>query len=133
MTMNYNPSKKETELIREALFEFNREKVGDASADDGVSPSHIKIVPAAVHKDNVPDMRQILALGKGAGDAVIGHQSVKNQRVCLANTLAVFQKAVSIVDLVVGVGAPLYPLALRLGRLYDSCYGVPRLQGWFHR
>ena len=35
--MNYNPSKKETELIREALFEFNREKVGD----DGHTPLNI--------------------------------------------------------------------------------------------
>ena len=37
MTMNYNPSKKETELIRKALFEFNREKVGD----DGHTPLNI--------------------------------------------------------------------------------------------
>ena len=35
--MNYNPSKKETERIREALFEFNREKVGD----DGHTPLNI--------------------------------------------------------------------------------------------
>ena len=35
--MNYNPSKKETELIREALFEFNRKKVGD----DGHTPLNI--------------------------------------------------------------------------------------------
>ena len=35
--MNYNPSKKETELIRKALFEFNREKVGD----DGHTPLNI--------------------------------------------------------------------------------------------
>ena len=35
--MNYNPSKKETELIREALFEFNRENVGD----DGHTPLNI--------------------------------------------------------------------------------------------
>jgi ribosomal protein S18 acetylase RimI-like enzyme len=35
--MNYNSSKKETELIREALFEFNREKVGD----DGHTPLNI--------------------------------------------------------------------------------------------
>ena len=35
--MNYNPTEKETELIREALFEFNREKVGD----DGHTPLNI--------------------------------------------------------------------------------------------
>ena len=35
--MNYNPSKRETALIREALFEFNREKVGD----DGHTPLNI--------------------------------------------------------------------------------------------
>ncbi len=35
--MNYNPSKKETDLIRAALFEFNREKVGD----DGHTPLNI--------------------------------------------------------------------------------------------
>ena len=35
--MNYNPSKRETDLIREALFEFNREKVGD----DGHTPLNI--------------------------------------------------------------------------------------------
>ena len=35
--MNYNPSEKETKLIREALFEFIREKVGD----DGHTPLNI--------------------------------------------------------------------------------------------
>ena len=37
MTMNYNPSEKETEQIRKSLFEFNREKVGD----DGHTPLNI--------------------------------------------------------------------------------------------
>jgi ribosomal protein S18 acetylase RimI-like enzyme len=37
MTMNYNPSEKETEQIRKSLFEFNTKKVGD----DGHTPLNI--------------------------------------------------------------------------------------------
>ena len=37
MTMNYNPSEKETEQIRKSLFEFNAGKVGD----DGHTPLNI--------------------------------------------------------------------------------------------
>ena len=37
MTMNYNPSEKETEQIRKSLFEFNAGKVGE----DGHTPLNI--------------------------------------------------------------------------------------------